>query len=172
MNEHTLLALLGIASVATTFAGFSGVVAVFGGRALGNWAPVERTRMTNLVIMSLSVCFFSFVPIALDLLGVSDGTIWVCSSLGLTFFSGSYFVFSVLNTQALLHIRRSVVSPWVRIAFMVLLPAITVLQISNVLGFGFKPGPGPLVTGLLLILALAGIQFAHLVLIDLRSKGH
>lgn len=165
-----LLTLLGIASVAATFAGFSGVVAVFGGRALRDWGPIERTRMTNLLIMSLSVCFYSFVPIALDLLGVSDGTIWVCSSVGLTFFSGSYFVFSFLNTQELLHNRKSMVSLWVRIAFMVLLPAITVLQIWNALGFGFKPGPGPLATGLLLILALAGIQFAYLVLIPVRKR--
>jgi hypothetical protein len=170
MSEHALLALLGIASVAATFAGFSGVVAVFGGRALGDWAPVERTRMTNLLIMSLSVCLFSFVPIAMDLLGASNGTIWVCSSLGLTFFSGSYLVFSVINTQHLLHIRKSVVSQRVRIAFLVLLPATTVLQILNVLGFGFKPGPGPLATGLLLILVLAGIQFAYLVLIPVMKR--
>ena len=56
MTEHAVLALLGIASVATAITGFSGVVAVFGGRADGKWLPAERFRTTNMLVLSLGAC--------------------------------------------------------------------------------------------------------------------
>jgi len=39
MTDHVLMTLLGIGSVAIAISGFSGVVAVFGGRAEGRWLP-------------------------------------------------------------------------------------------------------------------------------------
>ena len=39
MSDHALAILLGISSVAIAISGFSGVVAVFGGRADGELSP-------------------------------------------------------------------------------------------------------------------------------------
>src|SRR3954470_13843816 len=91
MNEHAVLVLLGIAGVATTFSGFSGVAAVFGGRAEGNWAPEERVRAINMLVLSLAVFMFSFLPLTEELLKISDPAIWVSSSLLLGIFSAIYF---------------------------------------------------------------------------------
>ena len=68
MNEHAVMTLLGIASVATAISGFSGVVAVFGGRAEGKWSPAERFRTTNMLILSLGAMrMLSFVPLTEEL---------------------------------------------------------------------------------------------------------
>src|SRR4051794_17792011 len=106
MNERAILTLLGIAGVATTFSGFSGVVAVFGGRAEGNWAPEERTRMINMLILSLAVCLFSFVPVVEDLFEISQNVVWISSSLFLGTFCSVYFVYAINTTRRLLHIRK------------------------------------------------------------------
>ena len=68
MHEHTVLVLLGIAGVAATFAGFSGVVAAFGRRAHGEWLPEEHFRLANMLLISLGACLFAFVPLGEELL--------------------------------------------------------------------------------------------------------
>jgi hypothetical protein len=170
VSDHALFTLLGIAGLATTFSGFSGVVAVFGGRALGNWAPEERTRMINLLILSLAACFFSFVPIVEELLNFSETIIWTSSSLFLGIFSGVYFIYALCTTQKLLTIRKGKLVQWVRIAFMTFLPGSTLLQFMNVFELGVKRDAGPLIAGLVLNLTLAGIQFAYLVLVPVKLK--
>jgi hypothetical protein len=169
MSEHAILTLLGIAAVATTFSGFSGVVAVFGGRAEGNWTPEERTRMINMLILSLAVCLFSFIPITEDLFKFSESVIWMSSSLCLGIFCAVYFIYAINTTQKLLHTRKGMIVPWVRVAFMTCLPLAVLFQILNVFGLGIERGPGPLVAGLVLTMTLAGIQFAYLVLVPLKK---
>src|SRR6267378_35434 len=63
MHENVVFVLLGIADVASTFAGFAGVVATFGRRAQGKWLPEERFRLINIIVLSLVACLFSFVPL-------------------------------------------------------------------------------------------------------------
>src|SRR5882762_1337807 len=63
MDERTVLVLLGIASVAATFAGFSGVVAVFGRRAHGEWFLEDRFRLTNMLVTSLGAGLYAFIPL-------------------------------------------------------------------------------------------------------------
>jgi hypothetical protein len=170
MSEHAILTFLGLAGVATTFSGFTGVVAVFSDRAQGNWAPEERTRMINLLILSLAVCLFSFLPVTEELFNISDNAIWISSSLCFGVFCGVFFVYALTVTQRLLHIQQNRIVPWVRIAFMTCLPLAALLQILNVFGLNIERGPGPLVAGLVLTLTLAGIQFAYLVLVPLKVK--
>jgi len=60
MHENVVFVLLGIAGVASTFAGFAGVVATFGRRAQGKWLPEERFRLINMIVLSLLLaCFLS-----------------------------------------------------------------------------------------------------------------
>src|SRR3954468_4568409 len=102
MNEHAILVLLGIAAVATTFSGFSGVVAVFGGRAEGNWAPEEQIRLINMLVLSLTVSLFSFLPLTEELLKISEPMIWRSSSLFLGVFCAIYFFYATKVTRELL----------------------------------------------------------------------
>jgi hypothetical protein len=174
MNEHAVLVLLGVGGVATTFSGFSGVVAVFGNRAEGNWSPEEQVRAINMLVLSLVVCLFSFLPLTEELLKISDSAIWVSSSLLFGVFCAIHFVYSIRVTRKLMRIRKGLIVGWVRIAFIVCLLSACLLQALNTAGMGIERGPGPYVAGLLLTLSLAGIQFAYLVLVPLRvgNKNH
>src|SRR3954471_23333469 len=106
MSENAVLVLLGIAGVATTFSGFSGVVAAFGGRAEGNWSPEERVRAINMLVLSLAVSLFSFLPLTEELLKISDFAVWTSSSLLLGIFSAIYFFYAIIVTRKLIRIRQ------------------------------------------------------------------
>src|SRR3954469_17861834 len=93
MSEHAVLVLLGIAGIAATVSGFSGVVAVFGSRAEGNWTPEDQVRTINMLVVSLSVCLFSFLPLIEDLFKLSNPAIWMSSSLLLGVFCAIYFFY-------------------------------------------------------------------------------
>ena len=83
MNEHAVMTLLGIGSVATAISGFSGVVAAFSGRADGKWLPAERFRTTNMLVLSLGACLLSFVPLTEEVLRIPDRVLWMIASLAL-----------------------------------------------------------------------------------------
>ena len=96
MSEHAILTLLGIASVATAITGFSGVVAVFGGRAEGKWSPADRFRTRNMLILSLGACLLSFVPLLEELFRIPDHLIWITTSSVLILFCVAYFVYTAI----------------------------------------------------------------------------
>src|SRR5215813_12265042 len=96
MNEHAVMTLLGIGSVATAISGFSGVVAVFGVRADGKWSPAERFRTTNMLILSLGACLMSFLPLIEELFQIPDQILWMTASLFLLAFCSFYFVRTII----------------------------------------------------------------------------
>jgi hypothetical protein len=169
MNEHAVMVLLGIASVATAVSGFSGVVAVFGGRAEGKWSPEERFRVTNMLILSLGACLLSFVPLTEELFQISDQILWMTSSFLLGAFCATYFVYTITMIRKLNLLRPGVLIMWVGLIYFICLTLATLLQILNVAGVWVARGPGPFIGGLILILIPAGLQFAFLVLTPLTS---
>ena len=91
MDEHIVLTLLTIAGVGATFAGFSGVVAVFDRRAHGEWYPEELFRLTNMLVMSLGACLVSLLPLIEEFFGASQATQWTMASLSLGAFCAGYY---------------------------------------------------------------------------------
>jgi len=171
MSEHAIMVLLGIASVAVTISGFSGVVAVFGGRALGHWLPHERFRMMNMLILSLGVCLFCFVPLTEELFHVSEQFLWQSSSLFLGVFCAYYFVYAKVKIQKS-HLRGpGRLIEWVRIVFFTCLALAIALQTLNAAGNVIVRGPGPFIAGLIFLLIPAALQFALLVLEPLGSAA-
>lgn len=169
MSEHAVVVLLGIASVAIAISGFSGVVAVFGGRADGKWSPAERFRTTNMLILSLGACLLSFVPLTVESFSVPDPSLWTISSLCLFAFCVSYFVYTTLRLRKPELHRRGGLILWVRVVYLVCLGLASGLQALNAAGVGVTRGAGPFIAGLLLVLIPAGLQFAFLVLTPLTS---
>ncbi len=75
--------LLGVlAQVAVTMAGFAGVVVVFGRRAVHEWSPVDKYRLSLLLatsILPLALCLIGLLLLSTDL---AKPTIWcICSAL-------------------------------------------------------------------------------------------
>ena len=60
METHDTL--MAIAQVAATFAGFTGIVIVFGRRAQGDWRYFDQVAIRLLLLGNLGVVFFSFIP--------------------------------------------------------------------------------------------------------------
>ena len=169
MNDHALMTLLGIASIATAISGFSGIVAVFSGRSDGKWPPAERFRTTNMLILSLGACLLSFVPLIEEFFRVPDPMLWTVASAGLLVFSLLYFARTVIALRSPELRRPGVLVLWVRYVYFACLFAAIALQVCNVAGFGFARGAGPFMAGLAFTLIPAGLQFAFLVLTPLNA---
>ena len=174
MDEQTVLILLGISGVSATFAGFSGVVAVFGRRAHGEWFLEDRFRLTNMLVTSLGACLFGFIPTVGVLLNIHDRDLWAISSLLMGGYCVAYILKLVPNWQHLLLKHPGVLS--VRASTVVFLSSVlaALLQLLNVVSILFHREPGPYVLGLLLLLIIAGLQFALLILRPLTAhhRGH
>lgn len=167
MNDHAVMTLLGIASVATAISGFSGVVAVFSGRD-GKWLPAERFRTTNMLILSLGAAVLSFVPLTEELCQMSESLLWVTSSGCLVVFCAFYFVRTAILLRRPALRAPGVLVQWVRVVYFVCLSLAIALQVINVTEVWVKRGSGPFIGGLMFVLIPAALQFAFLVLTPLN----
>jgi hypothetical protein len=171
MNEHAVTTLLGIASVAIAIAGFSGVVAVFSGRADGKWLPEVRFRTTNMLLLSLGACLLCFVPLAAELFRATETTVWMTSSCALLAFCTCYFVYTFIMLRKPELRRPGALIAWVRVVYFICLGLAIALQVLSAAGVWVERGPGPFVAGLVMVLIPAGLQFTFLVLTPLSSAN-
>jgi hypothetical protein len=175
MDEHTVLILLGIAAVAATFAGFSGVVAVFGRRAHGEWFLEDRFRLTNMLATSLGACLFAFVPLIELLLHLHGPPLWTVGSLLMCAYCMAYIMQTIPQWQHLWRVHPGLLSARVSAVVWISSFLAALLQLMNAVSIFFHREPGPYVLGLLLLLIIAGVQFALLVLRPLtahRAHAH
>ena len=146
--------------------GFTGVVAVFGRRAQGQWARAELTRFYLLLHMSTLVVFLSLVPAWLSQLKLSAAAIWQLSSGILALGHGSSFVWALSSgrpaapSPRLARLRTFVVPIFAIGAFVILGEV--------VVAFGFLKGLAEFIfTGALLwVLLLAVLSFITLLFPD------
>jgi hypothetical protein len=164
VDEHVLHILLGFAGVGATFAGFSGVVAVFGRRAHGEWLPEDLFRLRNLMFISLSVCLLAFAPLVLMTWNFSVARTWALASLLLGLGSIVYLLYARPVSQRLRRDRPGLMPTWGSAVFIVALSVAAILQLLNVVGLFFDRGAGPYLAGLLALLCVAAMQFAFLVI--------
>jgi hypothetical protein len=75
-----------IAEIAVALTGFTGIVAVLGRRARGDWSPEEMLSLRVLIETSLTALFLSFIPDLLNMVVDSESTVWRVSNglLGIT----------------------------------------------------------------------------------------
>jgi hypothetical protein len=156
--------------VAATFAGFSGVVAVFGRRAHGEWFLEDRFRLTNMLVTSLGACLFGFVPTVGVLLHIRGDDLWAIASLLMCGYCVAFIVRTLPHWRHLTVKHPGVLSPRVSAVVLGSSGLAAVLQLLNAVSILFHREAGPYVLGLLLLLIIAGIQFALLVLRPL--SGH
>jgi len=168
MNDHAVMTLLGIGSVATALAGFSGVVAAFSGRD-GKWQPAERFRITNMLVLSAGACLLSFEPLTEELLPIPDRALWIGASLSLLMFCLVYFVRTIVLLRRPSLRRPGVLVEWVRVVYFACLALAIVWQALSVAGILVERGPGPFIAGLVFMLIPAGLMFVFLVLTPLSS---
>ncbi len=158
--------LLAVAEIAIAFAGFSSIVAVLGQRTSGRWGRADVFRLAAMVQSSLITLLFAFLPLCLSFLGLGEPAAWVVASILL---AGAIALLTSLS-----HLRaRSLYSPaesssagtsrGIAAAMLLLGGLIVALQVCNIFGVVFKRGPGPYITGLVLLLGISAVQFVRLL---------
>jgi len=75
---HGALGLL--AELAVAVLGFSGVVAVLGHRASGEWPELDRVRFQNMIRLAVLVLLLSLLPLPFDSAGLGTAEVWGWSS--------------------------------------------------------------------------------------------
>jgi hypothetical protein len=159
-----------IAEIAIALAGFSGVVAFLGQRARGEWRSVDLFRFNQLLGSSFAALMFSFSPILLFRMGVSEPTAWRWSSG----FIAAYLAAAVLlSNRGIRHLpggQRDEIIPWVLTLILVIMAAVFVLQVLCAAGIAYAGEPGPVLVGLVWLLGFSAFQFIRLLRM-LRAGG-
>ena len=160
--------LLTLAEVSVAFAGFAGVVAVFGRREPGTWSFLDRVRFFSLVHASLSAFLHCIVPFGLLAFQLTEAVVWRWSS--------GLFVVNVTAATVLLlgRIRAAstsdragltIVSVYVMIAMLV---PILALNVQNVVASGSF---GPFLAGLIFLLAYCSFLFARMLISSFAGRA-
>lgn len=169
IDGNVVFILLGIAGVASTFAGFAGVVVTFTRRARGEWLPEEHFRLTNMLVLSLGACFFAFVPLMECLFRLPEAALWTVASILQGLFCAVHFAYAMPRRKRLEQSRPWVIRKWMSAVMIIGMISAFVLQALNAVGAIVERGAGPYVVGLGLLLTISGFQFALLVLPPLSS---
>ena len=68
--------LMTCAELALVLAGFSGIIVVLSRTGAARWDPIERLRVTGILVVAFGSLLFALVPVALSYLQVEPNTIW------------------------------------------------------------------------------------------------
>ncbi len=162
MEESETLRTL--AEVAVALTGFTGIVAVLGRRAGGEWSPLEWLRLRMLLEASLAVLFLSLLPVLLSTLRPSQGSLWrVANSAQVVVHLGGALLL-VLRVSRLEPSQWPSEERWLTALLAPLSLVIILVQAGAVLGL--LPGVASFVylLGLMYLLALAALHFVLLLL--------
>jgi hypothetical protein len=157
MNESEVL--IGIAGIATSLAGFTGVVVVFGSRREGNWHPGDRLRLGFLLEASLTGGGFALLALIVSNLPWGAPIGWSLTGVAWS----AHMVLSLYASRR--RIRENLASHGDvdRVANHLVaasFSALIVVQVANaLLWHQFTP----LLAALTMNLAGAAMQFARLI---------
>ena len=163
-NEYILYTL---AQVATTLAGFSGLVVVFRVRGAQAWSRAELRTFWFLLGDSFLVLFFSLLPIPLALANWSQDALWgLCNAL-----LGSWFV--VGDVLAFLGERKDrvlrqvtivpVITPLLIGMSAAIAPLIAVALWLSAFDCIVRRGQAIFVLGLIVLLMYAAVEFLFFI---------
>jgi MYXO-CTERM domain-containing protein len=161
MPEESLL--LTIAEVSIGFAGFAGIVALFGRRGAGSWSTADRVRFDALIRFALLSLFAAFLPLAIHYVSPDHGSPWRLAStiLGLVllamFWRGRR---RIAEVRASADSEANVPGGWVLLGVNVLIALGLFLNAAGVI---FQADAGPYLVALFLSLTCTGLMFARLL---------
>jgi hypothetical protein len=168
MNDAVLYTL---AQAAIALAGFSGIVASF---HLRNWSATELRVLWFLISDGFLVFFFSMLPIPLSLAGWNEPIIWgMCSAL-----LGSWFLIGfvlaihgeIKDRAAQQLVRVPVITSLLYVVTVAALVTGVILWLS-VFGLVVPIGQALYVSGLIVLLAFAAVEFMFFVGLMSQTKG-
>jgi hypothetical protein len=171
VNEYILYTL---AQVATTLAGFSGLVVVFRVRGTEAWSRAELRTFWFLLGDSFLVLFFSLLPLPLALANWSQDALWgLCNTL-----LGGWFV--VGDVLAFLGERKDrmlrqvtivpVITP-VLFTMFAIAPLMAIALFLSAFDWIVRRGQAIFVLGLIILLMFAAVQFLFFIGLMSHTAG-
>ncbi len=153
-------ALFVVAEVSIALAGFTGVIAAL--RVREDWHPLDIWRVVALLLIGFGTLILALVPVALHSLGLSGSALWRASSgLSLAYMLIAYLIVARYQPdRASIPHHRKTAPLFFAIAVVTL--ATHLLNSLAVLIPGIF---GAFFIGLILNLAVGGIQFANILLV-------
>ncbi len=151
-----------IAEVSITLAGFSALIAVFRQRAGSAWRPEGLMAIRGLIELSLLPGLFALIPFPLFYSGLTESAVWRVSS---SLFGTAWVAMAVLNWIRIRGLTQSGARRprprYVRgMVSIVIVGALLLAGNAITLPFG---GLSLYLTGLLLVLGLAGLQLISIL---------
>ncbi len=161
-----------IAEIAIALAGFTGVVAFLGQRARGEWRAVDLFRFNQLLGSSIAALLFSFTPILLFRMGLSEPAAWRWSS-GLI---AAYLLGAILlSSRGLRRVpkhERTEIIPSVLFIIQAIIAAVFILQILSAAGIAYAGQSAPVLVALVWLLGFSAFQFVRLLrMLHTESEG-
>ena len=147
-------ALYIMAEISIGLAGFSGVVAALHGR--DDWHPLDVWRVVNLLLVSFGTLVLALVPVALHSFGITGSPLWRISS-------GIAVAYAVVCVFVVVRYRPDQVS--IQPLFLVVPGVIMAVHLLNALAMLIPGIFGAFFTALLMGLAVAGVEFANILLV-------
>ncbi len=153
--------LLSLAEVSVAFAGFSGVVAVFGRRDPASWSFADRIRFFQLVHTSLSSLLLCIVPFGLLAFQVAEDLVWRWLSALFVSYSIVASILSIRRLRAASSSERAGITMMVFPVGIAILVPIVALNIHNTaVGGKFAP----FLVALIFLLVLSSFLFARMLI--------
>ncbi len=153
--------LLTLAEVSVAFAGFSGVVAVFGRRDPSSWSFSDRYRFILLVETSLSLLLLCILPFGLFSVHITDESVWrAMSALAVSYIVLS-IIFSIRRRRAAPSSESAELTSIFAQVFMAGYVLILILSVYNTV---YVAEFGPFLVALILLLARSGYLFARMLI--------
>ncbi len=152
-EELALIAELGVA-----FAGFLAIFLIFA-RRQGRFSPADSLRVRSIIVSSLSAVFLALLPLALQLYGLQDSSLWrTASVVALTV--GTILSLHVARRQLALPPEERAAVGFVHsnIAWGLVL-VVGVLLVSNIFGLFNEPSAAPYFAALVCGLGIATSNF-------------
>ena len=143
-------------------AGFSGIAIAIAARD-GSVSSLTQFRNQNLLTFSIGAAFGSVLPPLMSHLGLSDASIWACSSGLFAMITFLLVTQPFIARTGLSPSERKMTSWPIWIVSIVGTSIAGIAQILNIVGLFGDPGPGPLYAGIVWTLLMATIQFYRLL---------
>jgi hypothetical protein len=155
-----------LAELAIAVLGFSGVVAVLGRRASGDWTDVDRLRFGAMVRIAALVLVLSLLPSPFRSAGLSESSLWAwCSGIG----TALCVLLVVLNYEARKRVHLpfgwsdSTISKAALIYVLVAVIVAPLLLGLNAIGVAFERDPTAYLVALLLLFVASVVYFLRLL---------
>jgi len=145
-----------LAEVAVGFAGFASIAVLFRRREEGRWEPEAALRYRAMLGNSLFACAFALLPRVLGAFEIANAPLWITCS-------GLLLAYVLWRVAVLSRYGRGFISPASRLLLIVMIAAVSLLQLVNLTGVPVERGPAPYLAGVALLLVNAGINFFQLV---------